>query len=61
MFDLISIGELLIDFFPGATGALEFTGKPGGAPCNVAAQAMRLGHRTAVISKLGCVQVGAGI
>ena len=59
MFDLISIGELLIDFFPGATGALEFTGKPGGAPCNVAAQAMRLGHRTAVISKLGCDQFGS--
>ncbi len=58
MFDLISIGELLIDFFPDVSAPLGFTGKPGGAPCNVAAQAMRLGCSTAVICKLGEDQFG---
>ena len=58
MYDLISIGELLIDFFPGAPGAIEFSGKAGGAPCNVAAQAMLLGEKAAVICKLGADQFG---
>ncbi len=58
MFDLISMGELLIDFFPEQQGGLFFGGKPGGAPCNVAAQAMLLGCSTAVISKLGDDQFG---
>ena len=58
MFDLISIGELLVDFFPGAPGAIEFSGKAGGAPCNVAAQAMLLGQKVAVICKLGEDQFG---
>ena len=58
MFDLISIGELLIDFFPEVPGGIAFGGKPGGAPCNVAAQANKLGDRTAVVCKLGSDQFG---
>ncbi len=53
MLDIIAIGELLIDMFSRQEGTLAFNGAPGGAPCNLAAQAARLGSRVAIICKLG--------
>ena len=53
MYDLIAIGELLIDMFSAGSGPLAFDGAAGGAPCNVAAQVAKLGDRTAVICKVG--------
>lgn len=55
-FDIVSVGEALIDFVSrktdnGAKLALE--GNPGGAPANVLAAAARLGKRTAIITKVG--------
>ena len=46
MADMVSMGELLIDFTPvGITedGRLLFARNPGGAPANVAVQAHRAG------------------
>lgn len=55
MADLLSMGELLIDFTPtGSTedGRLLFARNPGGAPANVAVQALRAGVSAGF---LGCV------
>lgn len=52
MYDLISIGELLIDLFSSAS-PLDYMGAVGGAPCNLAAQAAKLGDRAAVVCKVG--------
>lgn len=56
MWDIVAIGELLIDFAPGGEtkeGAMLFERNPGGAPANVLAMASRLGKRTAFITKVG--------
>ena len=58
MFDLISMGEALIDFLtdrPGVTltQAKLFTWAPGGAPANVAAAAARLGMGCSFLGKVG--------
>lgn len=56
MFDIIAIGELLIDFTPAGiseSGNPIFERNSGGAPANVAAAASRLGGRTAFIGKVG--------
>lgn len=56
MYDVIAIGELLIDFTPaGASsgGGVLFEQNPGGAPCNVLAMLARLGMKTAFIGKVG--------
>ena len=53
MYDLIAIGELLADMFSAGGGPLSFDGAPGGAPCNVAAQAAQLNERVSVIAKVG--------
>ncbi|WP_331463335.1 carbohydrate kinase family protein [Anaerosacchariphilus polymeriproducens] len=56
MFDIIALGELLIDFVPtGLTeqGHIIFEANPGGAPCNVLAMANQLGKKTAFIGKVG--------
>lgn len=37
-FDVVSLGEILIDFTQKSVNDLEFTANPGGAPCNVLAQ-----------------------
>lgn len=52
MYDLVSVGELLIDLFS-ASSPLDFKGAVGGAPCNLAAQAARLGSRVALVCKVG--------
>lgn len=54
MYDIVAIGECLIDFVSnGKNGALEFRGFAGGAPANVLAQAAKLGLSTAFIGKAG--------
>lgn len=56
MFDVIAIGELLIDFTPAGVSAQNhslYEENPGGAPANVLACLSRLGHRTAFIGKVG--------
>ena len=49
MFDIIAMGETLIDFTPAgceANGSPLFAQNPGGAPANVLAQAARLGAKS---------------
>ncbi|MGI6176543.1 MAG: carbohydrate kinase family protein [Christensenellales bacterium] len=55
-FDVVAIGECLIDFVPSAhqeQGKLNFSGCPGGAPANVLACVSKLGLHTAFIGKVG--------
>ncbi|MDD3192748.1 MAG: carbohydrate kinase [Oscillospiraceae bacterium] len=51
MFDLIAVGEILVDLIE--EGSLQFSGTVGGAPCNALAQAAKLGSRTAFIGMVG--------
>ncbi|MCL2368023.1 MAG: carbohydrate kinase, partial [Oscillospiraceae bacterium] len=56
MFDVVALGELLIDFtYAGvsASGNGLFEQNPGGAPANVLAACAALGMRTAFIGKVG--------
>lgn len=56
MYDVVALGELLIDFVPygkNAHGNDFFEACPGGAPCNVLAMLSKLGRKTAFIGKLG--------
>ncbi len=56
MFDVVALGESLIDFTPNGTNAqgIElFARNPGGAPANVLAMNARLGGKTAFIGKVG--------
>ena len=55
-FDVVTLGELLIDFTDNgmsAQGNTMFEANPGGAPCNVLAMLNKLGHPTAFIGKVG--------
>lgn len=55
-YDVVSLGELLIDFTANgmsAQGNPLFEANPGGAPCNVLAMLAKLGRRTAFIGKVG--------
>ncbi len=57
-FDVVTLGELLIDMFPDRIGPRigeveKFIPKPGGAPANVAVAASRLEMKTAFIGKVG--------
>jgi fructokinase len=55
MADILSMGELLIDFTPSGTGPdgqMLFARNPGGAPANVAVQARCVGVSAGF---LGCV------
>jgi fructokinase len=53
-FDLTSLGELVIDLVPVMTPAgVAYLPMPGGAPGNVAAGLARLGHPSAMITKVG--------
>lgn len=55
--DVVSLGEILIDFLPNRTGSLEavesFRKAPGGAPANVAVTVSRLGGQAAFVGKVG--------
>lgn len=56
MYDVVALGELLIDFIQNGSSADKnpvFEANPGGAPCNVLALLARLGYRTAFIGKVG--------
>lgn len=55
-FDVVALGELLIDFTESGTstqGNPILEANPGGAPCNVLAMLNQLGKRTAFIGKVG--------
>ncbi len=56
MFDVIAIGELLIDFAPvsvDADGYPTMAAHPGGAPANYLAALSKFGKSTALIGKVG--------
>lgn len=55
-FDVVALGELLIDFTQNgssAQGNTLFEACPGGAPCNVLAMLRKLGKRCAFVGKVG--------
>ncbi len=59
IFDLVAVGELLVDMTPLSTPeGVCFQPNPGGAPCNFLAMAQKMGARTAFIGKVGNVQFG---
>ena len=56
IFDVIALGELLIDFTENGLseqGNPLMEANPGGAPCNVLAMLKKLGHECAFIGKVG--------
>ncbi|WP_428864875.1 carbohydrate kinase family protein [Clostridium sediminicola] len=56
MYDVVAIGELLIDFTPVKCNNVQnpmFEQNPGGAPANVLAMHSKLGGKTAFIGKVG--------
>ncbi len=56
MYDVVALGELLIDFTESGKseqGNSLLEVNPGGAPCNVLAMLKRLGKRVAFIGKVG--------
>jgi fructokinase len=56
MFDVVALGELLIDFTPAgisAAGMRLFEQNPGGAPANVLTALSNLGLHTAFVGKVG--------
>lgn len=55
-YDVIALGEYLIDFTDNGTsdqGNTLFEANPGGAPCNVLAMLNRLGRKCAFVGKVG--------
>ena len=55
-FDLVALGEMLIDFTENGVspqGNTLFEANPGGAPCNVLAMAKKLGKTCAFVGKVG--------
>ena len=60
-FDVIALGELLIDFTMNGQseqGNNMFEACPGGAPCNVLALLNKMGKKTAFLGKVGKDQFG---
>ena len=61
-FDVIALGELLIDFTENGLseqGNPLMEANPGGAPCNVLAMLQKLGKKTAFVGKVGKDMFGA--
>ncbi|KRF42166.1 carbohydrate kinase family protein [Paenibacillus sp. Soil787] len=61
MYDVVALGEVLIDFTPAGKSELDyalFERNPGGAPANVLAALAKWGKQTALISKVGLDQHG---
>jgi len=55
-YDVVALGELLIDFTENGIsdqGNPLMEANPGGAPCNVLAMLSKLGHKVAFIGKVG--------
>ena len=62
MFDIVTIGEVLIDLTQSGQneqGIPRFDANPGGAPANLAVAASRLGARTAFIGRVGTDSFGS--
>lgn len=62
MFDLVSLGEALIDFTPCGTstdGNPLYSQNPGGGPANLACAAAKLGVKTAFMGKVGADAFGS--
>ena len=60
-YDVVALGELLIDFTENAVssqGNPLLEANPGGAPCNVLAMLNKLGKKTAFMGKVGRDQFG---
>ena len=60
-YDVTALGELLIDFTDcgvSERGNPVMEANPGGAPCNVLSQLVRLGHSAAFIGKVGADMFG---
>lgn len=56
MFDILAIGEVVIDFSPleaSADGNPVYEAQPGGAPSNLLAGASKLGARTGLLGAIG--------
>ena len=56
LFDVVALGELLIDFTESGLsgqGNTLFEANPGGAPCNVLAMLKKLGRSCAFVGKVG--------
>lgn len=54
MYDVIALGELLVDFTNNGTsdqGNMLFEANPGGAPCNVLAMLAKLGKKNSLYRK----------
>lgn len=59
MYDIVAIGELLVDFTPIKEKNIKaFAENPGGAPCNMLTMAQKLGAKTAFIGQVGNDQFG---
>jgi fructokinase len=61
MYDVVALGELLIDFTPAGkseNGNTLFEMNPGGAPANVLTVVTKLGGKSAFIGKVGDDQFG---
>jgi fructokinase len=61
MYDVVALGEVLIDFTPAGkseNGEVRFERNPGGAPANVLSALAKLGKKTAFIGKVGNDQFG---
>jgi fructokinase len=61
MYDVVALGELLIDFTPAGisqSGNVMFERNPGGAPANVLSAVSKLGGKGAFIGKVGDDQFG---
>ena len=56
MYDIVALGESLIDFTPAGINEMGmplFSQNPGGAPANILAMASKLGRSTAFVGKVG--------
>ena len=63
-YDLVSLGELLIDFTPlgvSANGNPIFERNPGGGPANMACAAAKLGAKVAFAGKVGNDMFGTAL
>ena len=63
-FDVIALGELLIDFTENGVsgqGNPIFEANPGGAPCNVLAMLNKLGKKTSFLGVVGKDQFGVSL
>lgn len=60
-FDIVALGEILIDFTPygtAADGCMLFGRNPGGAPANLLATVAKYGGKTAFIGRVGADMFG---